>query len=218
MRLYDLKPEREVFLEVNIGTSVYELKTKVTGHDGIGLMVAPYFYKGNVVDVSTFKKRGGFYNLYYIDETNRRRGFRNIGVELKGHYGQLYYCVTVRKLASLDTDGERRSDNRIPLEKDCEVTFNNGETDETQVFSMQNISESGVAFVTPLELDIKHTHIVVQFNDMAMGQEFALKLRCTIVREVKMEDKRLYGCRIDGADKVFLAYIYMRRRDKTQQS
>ena len=93
-----------------------------------------------------------------------------------------------------------------------------GETDETQVFSMQNISESGVAFVTLLELDIKHTHIVVQFNDKAMGQKFALKLCCTIVREVKMEDKRLYGCRIDGADKFFLAYIYMRRRDKIQQN
>lgn len=217
MLLNDLKPEQEVFLEVNIGTSVYELKTKVTGHDGIGLMVAPYFYKGNVVDVSTFKKRGGFYNLYYIDEKNSRRVFRNIGVELKGHYGQLYYCVTVRKFASLDTDGERRSDNRISLEKECEVTFNNGETDETKTFSMQNISDGGLAFTTPLEYDIKHTSVTVAFKDSAMGQEFALKLRCTIVREVDMADKRLYGCRIDGADKAFLAYIYMRRRDKTQQ-
>lgn len=84
-----------------------------------------------------------------------------------------------------------------------------GETDETQVFSMQNISESDVAFVTLLELDIKHTHIVVQFNDKAMGQEFALKLRCTIVREVKMEDKRLYmDVVLMGQIRFFSLYIH----------
>ena len=76
-----------------------------------------------------------------------------------------------------------------------------------------NVSDHGLSFITPDELDSVSTNIYINFSDEAHGKNFNLNFKCIIVRTLPHGEDHLYGCSIPVPSRDYLTYVFLKKLD-----
>ena len=76
-----------------------------------------------------------------------------------------------------------------------------------------NVSDLGLSFITPDELDSVSTNIYINFSDEAHGKNFNLNFKCIIVRTLPHGEDHLYGCSIPVPSRDYLTYVFLKKLD-----
>ena len=76
-----------------------------------------------------------------------------------------------------------------------------------------NVSDHGLSFITPDELDSVSTNIYINFSDEAHGKNFNLNFKCIIVRTLPHGENHLYGCSIPVPSRDYLTYVFLKKLD-----
>lgn len=209
--LADLSIGHHLVVEISFGESRIEFESTVTGIDVHGVYIKPYVYKDVVIDFNTLPYKNLLFNVHHIDESGARNTWKNVGVSVLKHKGQLEYLVTTKTFSKFAESGERRENNRIKLTGSGFVENNLGKRFQC---TLNDISDSGISFFSnPGEITVAD-YLTVFFFDVAKDTEFSLKLKVRIVRVEERERGTLYAGRILSPPRELLAYIVMKRMEQ----
>lgn len=216
MNLGDLENGSNVYIEVVWEDGSFQLPTQIVTSMRNELHLLPIEYKGSVVDLNKNKLKGRSFNLYGFDsKTGNRYVWKSVTIELRQNPPHRYYLVNASKYGMDGRLSDRRDDARLPVNKSGIITFlNTGRHLNAEIY---DISNGGVAFCYSTQLDVVGDTIIVELSDAAKGQDFRVSAKCRVVREMKKEDKFLYGCRFMQTDKTLMNYVCLKKIEIAQE-
>ncbi|MCR4694270.1 MAG: PilZ domain-containing protein [Pseudobutyrivibrio sp.] len=208
MKLEQLKAGQDVVLEVLIGGSSFEIKSKVVGTNlGTGALINPYIYNGQVVDFAKSSPKSMSFSLHCIDPiTDGRVVWKNVSVEVVNFRGKDYYAIDVKSFGSIAASSERRTDSRVDVVRPGTLTMGKNKEIHFNV-SVLDISDSGISFVANKTALSVGDEVEIGFSDATKTAEFDLFLNVKIVRAEAMGSEILYAAKILKKDQQLLVYL-----------
>lgn len=206
MKLEQLEAKQVVTLEVLIGGSSFEIKTKVVGTNaGNGALVMPYVYNGTVVDFTHGSPKSMSFNLHCIDpHTGGRVVWKNVEVSLVNFKGVDYYAIDSSSFGNIAASSERREDARVLVHAPASASMEDGRRFSITVL---DVSDSGVSFIGNANRVTIGDIVEVNFADTARNADFSLAITCRIVRAEAERDGILYAGKVLERDNKLLAYL-----------
>ncbi len=201
-----------ITIEVIWGTKGYDLKSTVVGTDGKALLVKPFEYQGNPVELDTDKHRGFQFNVYAIDEEGSRRQWKNVIIATRHTKSSVFYVIRAQSFKQISDSGERRDHIRMPLMIDGTVY-----DEATRGFinvKIKDISDNGIAFLADTNFQPKTNRFVVYFKDRVKDTFFDLEIHCVKVRLTREATSNLFGCVISEMNREMLAYMLMKKTEQ----
>lgn len=211
MELLDLKEGAKLILEVVWGSTKYEIPTTVAASTPDGVLIAPFTYKGKVLDFNSRYFNNMVYNIYYINNSNTRITWRSVLINTLKMNNKNYYIVQTNNFAKFSSSGERRDHKRIPLNIKGSIIKMPDNNEVLYPVTIADISDNGISFLALPGMDIYNKKLKVYLNDFVRGEDFNLIIMCTCVRRMTQNGLELYGCKIQTPPQDLLAYVFLKQ-------
>lgn len=208
MIIDELPPGQDVKLEVEWIDNKMEIGGKIVANTDSGMIMTPYRYHGEYIDLSLGQENNIAFNLYYIDDTKTRIMWKNVHIKSVNYKGSPYYLVNANPVSKFSYHSERRATMRIPLNFSGVVT--DKQTMQTYMVQLADLNSRGIAFTASERAAFAGYELTVHIDDTARGKNFSMDIDCHIVRHEPRDGKRFYGCRIRHGSKALLAYLFLK--------
>ena len=214
MLISDMAPGTPISLELSIADAHYEIPTTIVSSKPGYILIAPFSFNGTVIDLDSSKNM--VINVYTIDPlTENRIVWRNVCLETISYkttsFESAYYKISTNAFASLPSTCDRRNARRTSINASGWIIL---DRDGLRIpITICNVSDHGLSFITPDELDSVSTNIYINFSDEAHGKNFNLNFKCIIVRTLPHGEDHLYGCSIPVPSRDYLTYVFLKKLD-----
>ena len=215
MKLQELLAGQEVVLEIIWGKTAYSITTKVVGANGEGVLVHPYIYRGERLELESGDENMLF-NLYHVEnKTGTRISWRNVSLSVRKYKDEIYYSIHPKALGNMSLNSERRATVRTIVDVEGVVES----ADVSHLVRVGDISDVGISFFLERSVRLPQTDVVVSFNDMVGNHTFEVRLPCRIIRSVALDNGLVkYGCRVFVAPMDVMMYTYMKRLQRKHEA
>lgn len=210
MQFKDLAVNQKIIIQIKWGEKVIEFDSEVLLKDDNGIYVTPYFHQNRPLEINIDMNSGIGCNIFAINpENNERVAWKNVDVKSKEKTLGFSYYLTISAFKTMAVSEERRGSGRIVIHKQGQLfdPGNNGHTD----ILIHDISDTGISFYAPASHIPGSGNLTVLLQDNIDGREFQIRINCTIARTVKKPGTIFYGCRINGDNREYLIYGFLKR-------
>ncbi len=208
MLLQDLTMGDDLILEILWGEFHYDIKSKVEYVKKDGIPITSFTYAGRTIDFNRAEFKGAVIDVYVNDPEGKRYCWKDVDIEIKTVFGKDFYMVRAHEFKKFALESERRQNDRILLNKNCNVVFEDNGAVHHVV--LHDISSTGLAFLSDEDLEVGGRLIKVEFSDDIRGHSFEVRLECRFVRKTPKDTMELFACRISQANREALAYLYLK--------
>ncbi len=208
MYIDEIKKDAVVNLEMIKEDRVFEVSTVAVGTSEDKVLLRPFMYKGQVLDLGNRGFASVVFNIYTDDEDGNRVGWHSVHIRLVEYRGKKYYAVQANEFNKLSAQSDRRNHARTVIEIDGRLSCQKSGV-ETEV-KIHDISDVGIAVLSKKRLDIRGMHCEVEFIDRVNANDYHLVIECRCVREESLHTGGyLYGFSINTASHDMLSYVYL---------
>lgn len=208
MLLQDLTMGEDLTLEVLWGEFHYDISSKVEYVKKDGILITSFTYAGRTIDFNRPEFKGAVIDVYVNDPEGKRYCWKDVDIVIKSVFGKDFYMVRAHEFKKFALESERRQNDRILLNKNCNVIIEGSDTIHHVV--LHDISSNGLAFLSDEDLKVGGKLIKVEFSDDVREHNFDVRLECRFVRKTPKDAQELFACRISEANREALAYLYLK--------
>lgn len=212
MLLNELSAGAAANLDMIKDSKVYEVSTVVVGVSSEmnnSVLLEPFEYKGNILDLGNKAFDGVTFRLYADDSDGVRVGWMGIDVKLTEYNGRKYYAVTAPTFGSVSRQSDRRNHARVSVGMKGILTFPG--VDEKYKIEVCDISDNGISFVSDKKFNIINKPCHIRFAENVNKTSYELDVECQCVRENEESGRYFYGCKVNEQSRRGLAYIYIKK-------
>ncbi len=205
MILQDLQYAKNIRLQIVWGDQVVEVHTEVIDTDKDGIFTTPYIHNGEplVLDIDT--QHGVICNIFADNPVESGRiSWRNIELHTVQKNGETAYYLKTSAFNELANNEDRRDEERIVIMK--KATLHNEDFLEHTDIIIHDISNKGLGFYAPKTFVPKTSFMSISFVDRLNDHEFAINVKCKMVRTKNQAGNVLYGCKLLEENKDYLLY------------
>ncbi|MBE5889615.1 MAG: hypothetical protein E7282_01465 [Lachnospiraceae bacterium] len=210
MYIDEIRDGTAVNLEMIKDDRVFEVSTIAVGTSEDKVLLRPFMYKGQVLDLGNRGFSSVVFNIYTNDEDGNRVGWNAVHIRLVEYRGKKYYAVTASEFNKISTQSDRRNHARIVVETDGHILCQNSGVDAS--VRIHDVSDVGIAVLSKKRLDIRGMYCRVEFMDCVNDTDYHLEIDCRCVREeAQPAGGYLYGFSIGSASHDMLSYVYIQK-------
>ncbi|MBQ1681273.1 MAG: PilZ domain-containing protein [Agathobacter sp.] len=210
MRIDEIRHGTVVNLEMVKDEKVYEVATTAVGTHEDKILLRPFVYKGQVLDLGNKGFKGISFNIYCDDPEGNRVAWKSVRIRMVEYRGNHYYAVEATHFHALSVRAERRKQMRAPVNISGYLVCESAAVES--IVNIRDISDTGIAVISKRRLPIRGIRCEVQFSDYVNGTDYELQVECRCVREEELpKGEYLYGCAISDASHEMLSYVYIQK-------
>lgn len=215
MKIQELYHAENVIIQIVWGEKMIEFYTKILERNEEGVYATPYIFGNKPLEINIEASSPVVCNIFGDSPANGKRlAWRNIDLKTVMKDGEPLYFLSTQAFNVLASEEERRSDDRVLIQKTGLVL--DGKIEKTTQVLIHDVSNSGISFLAPDTYEPFSSHVELQFMDSVGGYDFNLKVPCTIVRTKTTNGMTLYGCRVKEDNKNYILYGCLCRLQKKQ--
>ncbi len=211
MKLTELLVDQSTIIQLIWGEQKIEFYSMVMDKDENTLYMSPYIHQGKELDISiTQETKGVVCNLFADDLTNGQRiSWRNLELKTVKRNNKTVYSLRAYSFNTESKHDDRRTHDRIIIQKKG-IVHEVGTENEFEAL-IHDISDIGVSFYAPTSYKPSSQQVVISFKDIIDGEDFHVKVNCTIARVSARSGNQLVGCKTMGENKDYLLYAFLKR-------
>lgn len=210
MQFKDLAVDQKITIQIKWGDKTIGFDSVVLLKDDNGVYVSPYLHQDKPLEINVDMNSGIGCDVQAIDpSTGERVVWKGIDVKSREKTLGFSYYLTTSVFKTTAISDERRQSTRMVIRKPGQLfdPGNNGSTD----ILIHDISDTGISFYAPINRMPTSGKLVIKFQDSLDGRVFDIMLNCSIARSVQKPGTMFYGCRINGDNRDFMIYGFMKR-------
>jgi len=219
MLISDIMPGAPISIELAVADATYEMPSTIVASKPGYILIAPFTLNGTVINLEDNKDM--LFNVYTIDPSTRNRVvWKNVHLETitykSSGFVSAYYKISTSRFASLSSTCDRRASNRITINIPGYITPN---TESNRIpITIHDISDKGLSFTGPIELDFLLSNGLVTISDQANGKEFNLNFKCIKIRSTPAGENNMYGCMVPAPSREYLTYVFLKKLESRMNS
>jgi c-di-GMP-binding flagellar brake protein YcgR len=211
MFLHDIRIGDKLNLELIIDNKSYIIPNQAIATQENQVWIDAFQFGGAVIDFSNKKFANIRFHLHGYNAKKVPFCWKNVQLTLDDHEGRQCYLVTCKQFHSMGSEENRRNEQRVLIKTNADMQWRKG--GYSLPVALRDISDSGVAFVSPQQMNLKGEHLVLELNETVLANKYWVKMECVCVRIEKKENHYLYGCKFQVVDQKLLQYVFSKRME-----
>lgn len=216
MKLSELLLGQGVIVQLQWGEKTIEFYSNVVDKSGNEVFIEPYYHNGNSLDINVTQGKDVTCNIFTDNPNNRQRiSWKNIELTTVKRHNVTYYCMKTSVFNNVAQNVDRRVHDRIVVQIKAKVY--DGKAEEPLDVIIHDISDVGISFYASASFAPKSQLLRIEFADKVSDRDFEVKVECSIARTARRAGNTLIGCKINGENREYLLYGFMKRMNEKRK-